>query len=214
MKRLNYNNRKIEVISYYITGMNKEVVLYQQKVFDYFNIPINIKEDIKSHGEFLTNTANYLVKHSDIDIVIFFDIDCIPLSQDAISHLVNKVNDDTICGIEQSCNCNLSPNHIYAGPACLVIPLNILKQIKPLNFQTNSYCDVAQQFTFDCEKNNIKINNLLITKCKKPQWGLGNTGKMFGIGTIYDDIIYHQFCIRDANQQQDFINKCKEVINE
>lgn len=214
MKLYNINNQTIAVFSYCMSNVDKDVPLYQEKVFNFFNIPVNIEIKNISHGDFLTNKCKELRHSNTIDVIIFFDIDCIPLSSTSIKNVLLKTNQNTICGIEQTCNCNLSPSHIYAGPACLAIPISVIKKIDNINFFSNDYCDVGQQFTYDCTRNNIFVNFLNITDCQIPQWRLGNTNKMFGIGTTYDDCIFHQFCIRDTKQQINFINKCKKIIHE
>jgi len=79
------------------------LVQSQRKVFDTLSIPINQILDTRSHGEFMTR---YLRSTgADVDAVIFFDIDCIPLDSLGFHELVSRsIADQILVGCAQQAN--------------------------------------------------------------------------------------------------------------
>lgn len=200
----------------YSFGVESDVTEAQKSVFTHFELPLNQEFENIPHGQWLGKRCVELMNVQAVDIVMFFDLDCVPLSPDLFKHLLSKVDSNTICGIEQTCESNKSNGHIYAGPACLAIPRNILqnvyRQMDRLCFTEDEYSDVAQRFTYDCEQCGVNVNFLRVTSCEDPRWRVGQTNTMFGVGTTYDEMIYHHFLIgREPWRRPDFIRKCNQI---
>jgi hypothetical protein len=219
MKIFKHSNKNILSLSYSIDNkyaewkVRPEVMQAQKKVFNHFGLTLNQISDSLQHGHWMTKICKEIAKHNNIDIVVFFDLDCIPLKENIYDHILSKIDENTICGIEQSCDCNKSAGHIYAGPACLAFHVDILKKIDDFSFVEDDWSDVAQRFTYDCQEKNINVNFFKFISSQSKLWRLGDTDEFFGIGSVYDDIIYHHFNIRMPEHQQSFISKCNEVIN-
>jgi hypothetical protein len=62
----------------------------------------------------------------------------------------------------------------------------------------------------------VNVEYWMPTEVKIPMWDLvkdrRKIGK-FGIGTTYENLIYHNFCSRDGLYKEFFIEKCLEVVN-
>ena len=69
-------------------------------------------------GRFLEETFDSCKE----DFIVFFDIDCIPLSNNLYDIISNIEGKSSIIGIEQTGNPRF---HIYAGPACLGVPQSL-----------------------------------------------------------------------------------------
>ena len=197
------------------------VINAQREVFDHFGLTINQEVDPIPHGVWLgKKSLDILDNHHDkFDMVVFFDLDCIPITKHLYNHLVSKtiLNNNSVCGIEQTCESNQSNGHIYAGPACLAIPKSRLQEVyrfyQRLSFVEDKYSDVAQRFTYDCESIGIPMDFLRVTSCADPRWRIGKTDIMFGVGTTYDKVIYHHFLIgREPWRRPDFVRVCNNVI--
>lgn len=211
MNILELNQQKILPLSFYSSNLPKEIIEHQKKVFDHFNLPINQVCSEDRHSEFMTKMVKQNLDNTDI--FIFFDIDCIPLKRECFDILISKISDDEICGIEQQCNCNASVNHIYAGPACLAFKSNTIKKYDiPINFIENYRSDVAEEFTYQCQEKNVKVNFLKLNHCRNYKWNLG-PDRMFGNGANYENLVYHEYEIHGFQNTESFINKCLEVIN-
>jgi hypothetical protein len=165
-----------------------------------------------NHSDYLDSKMN-----SDFDIIIFFDIDCIPLKPNLYEYLVDQVSDDnSIIGIEQAPN-HINHNNIYAGPACFAISKKTFENLGKPSFKLSDKVDTGGEFTISAKKNDVNVKLLNIVSSLNKKWKCGK--KKFGNGTNYDDWIYHQFEVRvydnrPENQfgQYQFVNKCKEIM--
>ncbi len=209
MLTVNYKKNIIAPITYCFHNLNPEVAKYQKKVFDFFKLPLNQFSGGLSHGRFIDEIIN----STNFDAYIIFDIDCIPLKNIIYDYLLIELfKEECIIGIEQTCNCNTSIGHIYAGPACFAITKNTYEKLGKPSFCENIRSDVAQELTHVCREKNIKTKFLKFGHANNKLWKLDNN-RCFGFGSIYENgLIYHQFQI--TKNGQEFINKCKETIGE
>jgi len=218
MKTTKINNQIILPLSYSF-NIESDVTKAQKDVFDYFNLTLNQQFEEIPHGHWLGKTCNYIIDNVDFDVAVFFGLDCVPITNKLYEHLLSKVDKNTICGIEQTCEANKSNGHIYAGPACLAIPKTVMQKVlnhmDRLCFIEDEYSDVAQRFTYDCEMSSVNINFLKVTSCNDPKWRIGRTNTFFGVGTTYDNVIYHHFLIgREPWRRSDFIKKCNTITGD
>ena len=200
----------LETYSYGNSNIPVDVFTLQKKVFDKFNLPIKQVEGNLPHGVFLTETA----KACNSKYIIFFDIDCIPLTPDIYNIIISELEKEKcIIGIEQKCNCN-PYDHIYAGPACLAFSTELYREIGCPSLVENTRSDVGEELTWACEEKNINVKFFNASSSEIPKWKLtGN--RNFGIGTTYShndvDVLYHQFEIRKSDDN--FITKCKSILS-
>ena len=185
----------------------------QKKVFKYFSLHIDAyyKESL-SHAKFM----DYALKNFESDIYIFFDLDCIPLNSNLYENIVNEIlKDECIIGIEQSAN-HLNPNFIYAGPACFAITKDIYNKLNQASFDGTHRSDIAQEYSYLCLENKIKIKFFEIVSNKNNKWKLGGN-RFFGNGCIYklnENLIYHQFQTHIIEEKEDFIKECKKIYEQ
>jgi hypothetical protein len=199
--------KKIFIGTYGFNSLEPNIINYQKKVFDYFKIPINQFIGDVRHPEFMDN----IIKNIDVDYFIFFDIDCIPLTSNVVEFLIDSIGEETMIGIEQQCNSKTNLEHIYAGPACFAISKKFYAEIGQPSFNETERSDVGEELTFACEKLGKPFKVIEKTNSEDEIWSLKG-GRFFGHGTTYgDNIVYHQFEIR--NYDGNFIKKCKEILN-
>ena len=82
-----------------------EIVLLQKKVFDSLDEPLEQIQDSCSHGEFLTQTLRE--NAHNLDVVVFFDLDCIPLKTGVVQRAIRAAMDH-----EMIIGCAYQANHI------------------------------------------------------------------------------------------------------
>lgn len=218
MQLFNISGVKVLPLSYSF-GVESDVTEAQKSVFNHFGMPLNQEFENIPHGEWLGKKSMELKDLNAVDVIVFFDLDCVPIHNNLFEHLLSKIDSNTICGIEQTCESNQSNGHIYAGPACLAIPRVVLQKVYDragrLCFVEDRESDVAQRFTYDCEAKDVNVNFLRVTSCEDPRWRVGRTETMFGVGTTYDNMIYHHFLIgREPWRRPDFIKKCNQIKGE
>lgn len=209
MKYNIWNNLKIGIYSP-TAHIESSITKNQKRVFDFFKIHINQIYNNSSHANFLTNIS----RTEDVDYFIFFDIDAIPLKANFLDVVMNRVvASNCILGVEQLAN-HIEKSEIFAGPACFIISKKIYEQLGSPSFNANNF-DVGGCLTVLAKKQNITVEYFKVTSYRTKRWFLDwEKQRYFGNGTIYEDLIYHEFDSRDDNHQLTnfFIRKCNDVI--
>lgn len=223
----------IKAFSYCCKNIPEEFINLQKNVFAHFNLEITqiiddekqstilkrIKNKITSkiakrnvantsHGRFLEETFDSCKE----DFIVFFDIDCIPLSNNLYDIILDNIEGkSSIIGIEQTGNPRF---HIYAGPACLGVPRSLYFDLGKPNMGQTFRSDVAEELTWRCEEEAKEVKFFKVSDVEVPKWRLGYD-RQFGIGTTYsylgENVVYHQFEARLGLES--FKRKCLTILN-
>lgn len=159
------------------------------------------------------------VASSANDIVIFLDIDCIPLSQEALVYLAEHADKGILTGAVQRANHIDNNSHLYVGPFCMAFSKGLYKAYGSPSFNETARGDVAEELTYRWENRKQALCFLWPSAVDQPLWDL-NFGFKFGLGTTYGTamvspyMFYHTFNARDSHMQQVFVTKCQEVLNQ
>jgi hypothetical protein len=201
-----------KIYSFVNADLNTGVKLYQKRVFDKFNIDINQvvwKKDFEKYGyEILNDGSHYyndhphfldnIIKTESADYLIFFDIDCIPLSPLFLDKLLNEISDkNTLSGAIQ-----INRYGTYVSAWFIGFYKNLYFECgsPPI---TDPDTDPFLKFTRSCIEHNKRINYWLPSHVERPPFG-----------TTYDNLIYHEMQIRKPSNHESFIKKCKLVLGE
>ena len=201
------NNYNFEAISYAFNSLPEIVLKKQKKVFNFFNLPLTQCVGNMLHGTFL----EHILKTTDKDYIIFFDADCIPLIGNIYCLILDEISKEaSIIGIEQT---GQPRYHIYAGPACLGVPVKLYKELGCPSLNQTFRSDTAEELSWVCEEHAKKIKYFKVSHVEEPRWRLGYD-REFGIGTTYQynnvDVLYHQF--ESRFNVDPFLKKCDLVI--
>jgi hypothetical protein len=199
---------EFRAVSYAYRNISTEILNYQKKVFEHFNLEIEQHVGEFDHGQFL----QHILKEEKTKYTVFFDVDCIPLASNLYDIIQEELTkEECILGIEQT---GMPRYHIYAGPACLALSSQLYKKLESPSLNQNFRSDVAEELTWRCEERAIKVKYFTVGNVEHPKWRLGYD-RSFGIGTTYTfrgcNVLYHQFEIR--NNSSNFIDKCKNVLS-
>lgn len=217
MEHMKDQYKELRIYSVYSDNIDKNVVLYQKAVFDYFNINLN-------QIEFPINFTHYDMLNSLFSsckdkYVVMFDSDCIPVKPDFLNKVFNDIKDeDVLSGIAQTANHLSEGKNIYVGPAFFGISMKLYHEIGNPPFNSNNVGDIGHRLAYSCRDFNRKIIYWYPTHIEIPKWVL-YPDKMFGIGTTYEHMIYHQFNIAispywdHVPNVKMFIEKAKQIIN-
>jgi len=214
MEHMNHLYNEVGIYSVYASDLDPDIAIYQKKVFDKLNININqIIYDktncFNDHGRLLTEIS----RNFKNDFFIFFDVDCIPLNDKFYNILLQYIKKDILSGAIASAN-HILPDNLYVHPCFFGFSKKLYIECNEPNLEEYENGDVAQIFTDICVTNGYPIKYWNITNGGDNCWDLPDDGGKFGHGTIYDNMIYHQFEIRSESQHDGFINKCKTILNE
>lgn len=213
-KKWDENLLKLGIYSVYYNNNSPEYREYQKKVFDKFNLHINqIQwEDQGYIGH--SNFMNHIARTEEVDYLIFFDIDCIPLVSNILDIILERIhNKKTILGPEQTSNhiSEVISKGIFAAPSCFCISKQFYKELGEPSFEATYRGDVAQELTHICREKNYKVEYFKYDRSIEEKWKL-KEDTFFGSGTVYEDIIFHNFSATSGYNLTNFIEKAEEVL--
>jgi hypothetical protein len=214
--KYNYINKngetlKIGVYSVYFPNNDIRYRDLQKSIFDKFNVEINqLKWGGLMNYDAHPNFMNDISDNEDVDYLLFFDIDAFPLKQNFLDVIIDRVyGKDTILGIEQRTS-HLN-NGTYAGPACFCISKNFYKTLGKPKYNATGRGDVAEELSHICREKNYQITFLKFDKCEIERWEL-KPGIMFGNGSTYEDLIFHNFHSASGGNIEIFIKNANKIL--
>jgi hypothetical protein len=198
-------------VTFYNDKINPEIPQYQKKVFDHFSLKINqIKSDTwPGHGQLVDNYIKSL--GDNWEYFVLFDIDSIPLDK-------NIINEGIEWCLKNLGLFSVAQRHykksevVYASPAFLIFSKKTYELIGRPSFVETHRSDVAGELTHKCIENSLPVNILYPNHVEVERWPLTNNQK-FGIGTTYNNRIFHAFESR-FNNTDSFVKKCKSILNQ
>lgn len=197
----------VQFYSYAHTTLPNEILIHQSLVFNKFGYKINQTVNDKNHSDNLEN----FIKTKNVDCIVIFDIDCIPITKHLLSYIQEDLIDNDLVGAIGCAN-HLNKNDIYVHSSFMFFRPQLYFDCGSPFLNEDHNNDIAQNFTRSCIKNNKKIKYWLNTHSNDYIWDLPNNTK-FGHGTVYEQKIYHQFEIRKQEQHDNFIKKCQYILN-
>lgn len=206
------NDYNLGIYSFYKSNVCNVVSESQKAVFEKFGYNITqVLDDNITHGDFLNRVLN---NPDSPDFLIFFDIDCIPIQSKAISKLLKQIlNRKTIAGAAQTAEQFLQGKNMYVGPFFFGISKSLFLNLGSPDMNEGSFWDVGGLLTMSAKfQGEVKIRYWYPTSVETPKWKLYNKG-MFGLGTIYNKMVYHAFESRLGESNNSFVQKCNLVIN-
>jgi hypothetical protein len=146
----------------------------------------------------------------ETDVVVFLDIDCIPLNKQALITLEDRASKGILVGAVQRANHLQNDEHIYVGPSCLAFSRSKYYDLGSPSFHETLRGDVGEELTYRWQESGAPVFFLWPTNVQRPMWLLNNR-QSFGYGTTFGNMFYHAFCIRENTTY--FISKCIEILN-
>lgn len=195
-----------QIFSFAKSDLNPQILTYQKAVFSKLGFNIIQYISNESHAEAL----HHFINISTSEFIIIFDVDCIPLNKDFCHVILNQIEDkNTLSGVKGCVN-HIDLNRFYVHPCFMGFSKSLYYDVGLPSFKEDSNGDVAQSFTEKCIEYNKNIVYWNVTDVQTKKWKLGND--WFGLGTVYENLIYHQYEIRFPENHPNFIEKCKSIL--
>jgi hypothetical protein len=218
----------IGIYSFAINSLNYGIIESQKHVFDNFNLDLHqiIEKPAmcpyQQHGDVI----NDIIENATEEFVVIFDIDCIPLDRKFHTKISDSIADgQTLSGAEGSSGMEGHlRDYIHAGFIGFSKSLYVECGRPSMAYYVDGRGgDTAQRFTDECELMNKNLDPWKITHSNDEVFCMHGTDVKFGHGTVYEDLIYHQFNIsaefkhtshdQYTRNQREFISKCGDVIS-
>ncbi|MBY0432321.1 MAG: hypothetical protein K2Q10_14080 [Rhodospirillales bacterium] len=151
--------------------------------------------------------VDIFLKTSPYDAMVLLDIDCVPLTDEAIPFMLAKAGEGAVVGAAQRANHIDNGGHIYAGPFCMAVHRRTWVELGSPSFVETPRGDVGEELTWTAEEKGVPVSLLWPSAVETPRWPLRGD-RVFGTGTTYDSLFWHAFEIRSPHQHQRFIERC------
>lgn len=208
----------VGIYTCYLPNIPDEMVNLQRLVFEKFGLKIQQDKlppfDRNTDDEFVDFLYyQHVVDTSDKDYIIFFDIDCIPLTRDFYDIIYNDMVNGTLSGAI-GCSNHITPNELFVHASFMGFSMKLYNECgRPYLGRVNGVCDAAGLFTTMCEKLGRSIKYWEITDEGDKFWPIAPRDMHFGHGTVYENMIYHQYHGRREEHQIIFMDKCRSVLS-
>jgi len=204
------------IVSFYMPNIPSSVLRAQAAVFAKFGQQIEQIPTSLDHGP----AIDQYIRHSRFDVLIIFDIDCIPLHEHVIPEAI-EIASSRLCvyGIRQKS----FGDRDYVGPAFICFSYRTYKTLGCPSFRTiKRKGDVASQLTyrallpglqrFFLKRPPVEVQFLDVTDVAVPKWPLDD-GTQFGIGTNYGNKVFHAFQVSgDLLGKRLFLEKATQIV--
>ena len=137
-----------------------------------------------------TFKGHNIPKRFDHDVILFLDVDAIPLNNLAIDDTIAAAANGRLVGNIQRTNHIQNNQHVFVAPSCLAISTDMFVTIgKPSGLET-SRGDVAEEYTYAAEKAGMPIDFYMPMRYdEKPaeceSWALKDGMPVYGRGTTF-----------------------------
>ena len=219
------------IASIFMNNIDPKTVLNQKNVVAKFN-----KQKI-AHYQVMTeaNPGYTMDKLVDMlekrghDAIMFLDIDCVPLNEDALDTMFDMVNEGKIAGDAQRSNHIENGQHVFCAPHNVTFSIATYRKLGSPSFMPNHRGDVAEELTFAAREGNIPLEIIMPMrfdappirmaweKDDTPHWNLADGMPVYGVGTTFGigdrEMFWHNYQIFHPGQQERFWKKCEELLN-
>lgn len=200
-------------ITFFAENIDPRIPEMQKKVFEALGLEIHQIKPGKwnGHGGAIDEYIQTLDPINQNEVIVLWDIDCIPLNPDIVNQAIAFADAGGIMGIAQKAS-HIPNSIIYAGPAFLAFSMKTWRALGKPTFACTERSDCAGELTHKAREQGIEVRLLYPTHSEKPEWQLDGP-IMFGKGTTFGkNDIYHAFYSRKGNEDM-FLNKCQEVLH-
>jgi hypothetical protein len=137
----------------------------------------------------------HLKQQFDFDVVMFLDIDAIPLNEDAIDSYVEQAYNGTLVGNIQRTNHIQNGQHVFVAPSAMALSIEQFWTInKPSALETGR-SDVAEEYTWLAQKAGVPVRFYMPLRYDAaPQeapngWALADGMPRYGLGTTFGESV-------------------------
>lgn len=195
--------------------MDQKIVDSHKKVMRHFGIEVMYHAKNQSHFDWMDEITHI----SKADIIGFIDIDCVPINPLVVDMFIKyAATNNSFIGPAQVSNHIAPATHIFAAPSFLFISTDCYERLGRPSFSYNYRSDAAEEISHVAESMCMNFKTIYPTKFEEISqagiWRLGSYG-CYGIGTVYDDLIYHLYESRIClpHNITRFQNRCDQIID-
>lgn len=228
------------IVTFFMSNIDMETVDLQRRVVRKFNkkkYPHYSIQTMLSHGHSIdlawilngvpgvSRAKTEVTQHFDHDVLLFLDVDAVPLNDYAIQDTIEAAANGKLIGNVQRSNHINNNEHLFVAPSVLAIGRDNFKLIECPSAIPSQRGDVCEEYTYRAETIKIPVEFYVPEKYDElPQdgkeWQLAGDLKPYGRGTTFvpqndsDKIgmFWHQFQSMHPGQKEKFWKKCNDLL--
>lgn len=158
--------------------------------------------------------------------ILMLDIDCIPLSTEALEYTFDRAEEGVLIGNVQRSNHIENNKHIYPAPSCIALTKETYEKLGKPSWKPTNRGDIGEELCYIAEEKGIQIEMFMpskyeevpyFTNTERKPWPLQDGQPEFGIGTTFVDkdgneMFYHLFQSRLNVFNHLFFLKCASIM--
>lgn len=191
--------------------------------FDFMPLFYNEPDGVVFPDYVINYALKKLFYELSYDNILVLDIDCVPLSTDALYYIFEKASQGSLIGNAQRSLHIENNEHVFIGSSCFCINKNVFEQLGKPDMGPTVRGDIAEEFVYIAEEKNMPVEFLTPKFYESsPQgiesWPLRAGMNNYGIGTTFmnsdgKEMFYHLFESRLNLNVERFIKKCNLITN-
>lgn len=205
------NPHKALIVTFFMSNIDIEVVKLQRAIVAKYN-PSGIEhysvQTQFDHGlsmdlawqlngiEMPTIGNQNAPKRFDFDVLVFLDVDAVPLNDWVLDYIVKKAAvDQILIGNIQNTNHIQNDKHLFVAPSVLAVSTDTFVAMGKPSGRPTARGDVAEEYTYAAEKNKVPVEyfypiSFEEAPAEKPYWDLQNESipeafRKYGRGTTF-----------------------------
>lgn len=225
------------IATIFMRNIDPAMIQLQQQVVQKYNksnIPQYPILSEAPHG-YTMEKLMAMLETREHNVVMFLDVDCVPLNDNALDYFFEKAFSGTLIGDAQRSNHIDNGQHVFCAPHNITLSMDTYDKLGRPSFMPNYRGDVAEELTFRAREANIPIEIIMPLrydappirmdwepKDAPPYWDLADGMPKYGIGTTFgfsgedgsaQDLFWHMYQSFHPGQNERFIKKCEELLN-
>ena len=220
-----YSNHQIEDR---ITYLQKQVInkFNTNKLCKYEYLHYKKPDGEMTPDEVIQYGLEKLFYEDKYHTILMLDIDCIPLSTQALEYIFDRAEQGVLIGNVQRSNHIDNNKHTYPAPSCIALTKDMYEKLGKPTWKPTNRGDIGEELCYVAEEKGIEVEMFMPSKYeelphwntgeRKP-WDLGEKDPQFGIGTTFVDkngneMFYHLFQSRLNVFNDLFFLKCASIL--
>lgn len=233
------------IVTIYMNNISPETVRLQRLVVQRFNTnryphySLNVN---MSHGHAIDLSwqlngvdhptfkahAGQIEKKFDHDVLLFLDVDAVPLNVEALNHYIKFAAEGGLIGNAQRSNHIQNNQHMFAAPSVFAISVDSFVTIGRPSAVPTVRGDVGEEITYAAEKSGMVPIQLVmplkweLMPTEGHDWPLADGYPVYGCQTTFGfratssepekEMFFHHFQIFHKDNQQKFWKKCEALL--
>lgn len=239
------------IVTFFMSNLKTETVKLQREVVEKYNVGkyphYSIHTELR-HGASMdlfwrmngldhpTFKGHEVPQKFNHDVVMFLDVDALPLHHNAINLLMWEAAHGALTGNIQRSNHIMNDQHVFVAPSVLAISRETYSKIGMPTALETPRADVAEEYTFYAEQNrNVPVKMLMPLRfdappAECPHWALKDGMPVYGRGTTFGlrpgdigpsdehdvrediELFWHNFQSFHPGQQERFEEKANTLL--